>query len=319
MNLRFISKSIFICLLMITLHPTAWGAKEKIKLIAHGGVGDPFWSVVFKGAEQAAKDMDVKLQILYPRKGGDQPGTTQILGDVISTKPDGIAVTLATTAHCEYIKEARDKGISLVIFNAKATESSKKCPFQAYIGMDEYLAGKVSAKRALEQGKVKKRAVVGLTEPGHAGLQARARGIKEVLTKAGIKVDIIDLGYDASAIGSRIQGYWKRHQKELSSLFIPSPVGMHPILRLMQDDKENFGKLYAASFDLTPLIIKGIKDGQIDHTIDQQPYLQGYYSVAQLTLAIRGKFSPIDMNTGVGIVDQGNAADILKLVKKRMR
>src|SRR6478609_3182153 len=85
----------------------AWSAHEKIVLISHGGIGNPFWGVLFNGAKQAAKDLDVNLQILFPNRDGDQPGTTQKLSEAISTHPDGIAVTLASAAHCEYIKEAR--------------------------------------------------------------------------------------------------------------------------------------------------------------------------------------------------------------------
>ena len=46
--------------------PQAHAKGEKIALIAHGGVGNPFWPVVFKGAKDAAKDLGVHLQILFP-------------------------------------------------------------------------------------------------------------------------------------------------------------------------------------------------------------------------------------------------------------
>lgn len=305
--------------LLVALSSSALGAGEKVVLVSHGGMGNPFWAVVFNGAKAAAKDLNVDLKILFPDKDGDQPGTTQKLSEAISTHPDGLAVTLATSAHCEFIKEARKKDIPIIVYNARAVKKSNNCPYQAYVGMDEYLAGKISAERAWDSGKIKGRVMVGLTEAGHAGLQARAKGVEDVLKKKGVKVDIMDLGNDPSAVPARVSSYYKRHQANLSGMFIPAPNGMHPILRMMEEDQKGIGRRYASAFDLTPLIIRGIEKGYVDHTIDQQPYLQGYYTVAQLTHAIRGKFNPMDMNTGVGIVEKSNAQAVLKLVKRRIR
>jgi ABC-type sugar transport system substrate-binding protein len=53
--------------------------------------------------------------------------------------------------------------------------------------------------------------------------------------------------------------------------------------------------------------------------VDQQPYLQGYYSVVQLVLALRGRFTPMDMNTGAGLVDQKEVLQVAELVRKNVR
>lgn len=305
--------------LSLLLPATARGAGERIVVISHGGVGNPFWSVVFNGAKQAAKDLGVQLQVLFPNNDGDQPGTTQKLAEAISTKPDAIAVTFATPAHCEYIQEARRLGIPLLVYNARALPSGPKCPYQAYVGMDEYEAGRVSARRAWESGRVKGRVLVGLTEAGHAGLQARAKGVTDVLKAKGVAVDVLDLGNDPASIPARYQGYLAAHKGSVTGFFIPSPNGVHPLIRMMREDPSGVGKAFVASFDLTPLILKAIEEGLVEHTVDQQPYLQGYYAVAQLAMAVRGKFTPIEMNTGVGLVHKGNAAAVAELVKQGVR
>jgi simple sugar transport system substrate-binding protein len=294
-------------------------AKERLALVAHGGVGNPFWNVVFNGAKQAGKDLGVDVQILVPNKDADQAGTTQKLSEALTTNPDGIAVTLATKAHCDLIKEARKKNIPLLIYNAQAVASGESCPYQAYIGMDEYLAGKLSAERALSTGMVKHRAVVAITESGHSGLQARAKGITEVLKAKKIIVDVVDLGADPAGMPTRLRGHYEKNKSSLSSVFIPSPNGLHAAIRMKQEDPNGFGKVYVAGFDLTPLIVKGVEDGLIEHSVDQQPYLQGYYAISQLVLAKRGHFNPVNMNTGVGFVDKGNAAAVSELVKKQIR
>ena len=114
--------------LLILFTANAHAAKERYALITHGGTGNPFWSVVFEGAKQAAKDLGVELQILYPNTDGDQPGTTQKLAEALSTNPNGVAVTLATTGHCQYIKGARAKGTPIVTLNAQAGKSPPSAP-----------------------------------------------------------------------------------------------------------------------------------------------------------------------------------------------
>jgi simple sugar transport system substrate-binding protein len=44
------------------------------------------------------------------------------------------------------------------------------------------------------------------------------------------------------------------------------------------------GKVKAGGFDLTEQTIKLLKEGQIEFTIDQQPYLQGFLPTLQMFL-----------------------------------
>jgi simple sugar transport system substrate-binding protein len=61
------------------------------------------------------------------------------------------------------------------------------------------------------------------------------------------------------------------------------PSSAHPTLKVI--DKLGLkGKIYMATFDLSPEISAGIKNGTVAFAIDQQPYLQGYIPVAVLAL-----------------------------------
>jgi simple sugar transport system substrate-binding protein len=62
-----------------------------------------------------------------------------------------------------------------------------------------------------------------------------------------------------------------------------------------------------------------IKKGHIRCTVDQQPYVQGFYPVVQLTLLLRYGITPYDMDAGAAIIDRSNADKVLDLTKKNMR
>jgi simple sugar transport system substrate-binding protein len=66
-------------------------------------------------------------------------------------------------------------------------------------------------------------------------------------------------------------------------------------------------------YDLTPKTLELLKADHIDFTIDQQPYLQGFYPVVQLYLyTISGGLTgPADTNTGLVFLTKEAAAQYL--------
>jgi simple sugar transport system substrate-binding protein len=61
------------------------------------------------------------------------------------------------------------------------------------------------------------------------------------------------------------------------------PSSAHPTLKAVAKMGLK-GKIHFSTFDLSPEISAGIKDGTVAFAIDQQPYLQGYIPVAVLAL-----------------------------------
>lgn len=53
-------------------------------------------------------------------------------------------------------------------------------------------------------------------------------------------------------------------------------------------------------FDLAVEIVNAVESGKMYATMDQQPYLQGYYPIAQIALAKRYGLTPTDVDTGQG-------------------
>ena len=70
-------------------------------------------------------------------------------------------------------------------------------------------------------------------------------------------------------------------------------------------------------FDLSSVIVQGIKDGQIIATIDQQPYSQGFMSVMQMALYLKYGLHPSSIPTGgTGMIDKTNVNLVSSLVPK---
>ena len=291
--------------------------KRAMYLVTHAGAGDPFWSVVFKGAKHAAQQLGLELSILSPERPNDIARQVQLLDAAIARRPAGIALTVPDNrAFVRSLQTAKKLGIPVVAFNSRPDQAHRaQNPYDAYIGMDEYQAGRKVAEVALESKRLKHRVVVAIHQPGHVGLESRYRGIAEVLKPAGLIVDKLDVGSDGARAQLIVKSYLKRHP-DVSGIFTVGASGLHPIAKLLEEQSSS---LYLASFDLSQMTLHYIQKGVAQLTLDQQPYMQAYMAVVQLNLMSRTRVSASDMDTGSGIVDQSNAGAIAKLVQDGLR
>jgi simple sugar transport system substrate-binding protein len=71
--------------------------------------------------------------------------------------------------------------------------------------------------------------------------------------------------------------------------------------------------IHAGGYDLLPKTLQEINSGNLDFTIDQQPYLQGIIPVLQLFLfkLSGGLMQPSNTDTGLLFVDKNNVGPYL--------
>jgi simple sugar transport system substrate-binding protein len=69
---------------------------------------------------------------------------------------------------------------------------------------------------------------------------------------------------------------------------------------------ENSLKVPVATFDVGAEAAKRIKDGTLTMAINQQPFLQSYFAVANLVNQTKYSLSPVNINTGTSIVTRKN-------------
>jgi simple sugar transport system substrate-binding protein len=83
-------------------------------------------------------------------------------------------------------------------------------------------------------------------------------------------------------VESKVSAYLRKNPGTGAVLTL-GPSSAHPTLKAIAKLGLK-GKIFMATFDLSPEISAGIKDGTVAFAIDQQPYLQGYIPVAVLAL-----------------------------------
>ncbi|RKX80166.1 MAG: sugar ABC transporter substrate-binding protein [Spirochaetes bacterium] len=316
----FIAVSVFSAGKQEAVKPT--GERYKFFVVSHGGPADPFWGVVMKGAKEAGEMFNCDVQYLGPEKFSIQK-LVDMVETAVASDPDGLVVTITDAKALDQpLKDAiNKKGIPVVAINVPDYRPfEERIPYLAYVGADDYKVGIEGARRMLKAfapGKPE-RGVVSIHEVGHAGLEARARGITEVFTEKGIPVEKLATSPNASETYQAVDAYLTKNP-DTDAIFTLGPLDTHPVLRL-REEKGLLDKTKQGAVDLSPTIIKAIREEKLLFTVEQQQYLQGYLPIGLLVLY--NKFGLIphdDILTGPAIVDKDNVEIVAEMVEKNYR
>jgi len=290
------------------------GMGLKFVLVSHGSSGDPFHSVVKQGMEDAAKLYGVSAQMLMSE--GDNAKEVALIEQAIAGNPDGIGISIVDpVAFDDVIQKAINKGIPVIAFNND--DSSSPNARLAYIGAAEKKVGYVLGKYMQQFLKKGDKIVIPEEVPGMSYAVNRSAGIIEAMNEIGVTAEELDAGYERAETTARISAYLLGH-KDVKGVVNVGGLTTEVAGMVVQDLKLQ-GKVVVGGFDLLPQTGPAITAGITKAVIDQQPYLQGFYTVTQLALMKFGKFAAFDVDTGRGIVNDKNINDVVDLAKRRIR
>ena len=71
--------------------------ETRVVFVTHGQSGDPYWSVVKNGMDDAAKTLGVKAEYLAPETF-DMAKMAQMIDAIAASKPDGLVVSVPDAA-----------------------------------------------------------------------------------------------------------------------------------------------------------------------------------------------------------------------------
>ncbi len=238
----------------------------------------------------------------------------------IASGANGIATTVINalptdTTFATPVAAAMSAGIPVVSYNADgpiikgvATPGTNRL---CYVGQALYVSGQQMGERIKANTKPG-HVVIFIATPGTANIQPRADGASSVLIPAGYKVSVIATGASTSVEGPAEKAYLIGNKSGLVGAFAVD-AGSTELLGPQLASVGLAGKIYAGGFDLTPGTLTAIKAGQLDFTINQDPYLQGFLPTLYLYLfnLTGGLVLPPDTDTGLTFVDSSTVGAYL--------
>jgi simple sugar transport system substrate-binding protein len=282
----------------------AEAAQPKITMIIYTSPGVPFFNPLIKGAQDAAKQADVDLDIQYANN--DQVLENNIIQTAVANKVDGIgAIIWDDHAFKKSICDAVHAGIPVIAFNIDNTKGAAESCRLAFIGQDFVSAGYLIGKRMVAAAHLKKGDLVftPVEFPDAAYATLRHEGVQKALDEVGATSEIIGTGGNLPEVRTKMVQYLIGHSDVKAII----GLGEQPMIEALPSLKEAKLKVPVGGFDVSKEILDGIANGDIVATVDQQPYSQGFFTVQQLALKIRYGLYPSDMKTGgLGLVDKTN-------------
>ena len=273
---------------------------QKFVLVNHVTT-NPFFVPTRYGAEDACKLLGCSYQFTGS-KNSNVNEMVNAFNTAVTSGADGIAVCLVDKkAFNQPVEAALKAKIPVLAYNADEPSNGRL----AYIGQDLFVSGAEMGKRIKElvpSGDV----ALFIATPGQSNIQPRIDGAKSVLDKvSAIKTHVITTGAELPAELTVINSYAQSHP-ETKGYFAVDAGSTQGLAQTIQKQKLRDKDVKGGGYDLTPVTQKLLAADQIDFTIDQQPYLQGFYPILELYLArASGTLSGIaDVNTGLKFLDK---------------
>ncbi len=266
-------------------------------------------------------DAAALLGLPKPNWGGSLDSASADMVSYINTAiaagANGIATTVINSSPTDTtfevpVAKAMSAGIPVVSYNADgpiingvATPGTNRL---CYVGQALYLAGQqmgTKIKSLTKPGKV----VIFIATPGTANIQPRLDGAKAELESAGYTVVTEATGAATASEGPAEKAYLIGNRDIVGAFAVDagSTEELGPQLSALGL------KVPAGGFDLTPGTLTAINSGQLDFTINQDPYLQGFLPVLYLYLfnLTGGLVLPPDTDTGLTFVTKSNVGPYL--------
>ena len=287
------------------------GAEEKptVAYVTNGIAS--FWVVAQAGAEKAAQDVNAEVLIKMPADGvGDQK---RILEDLLTQGVDGVAVSpIDPTGQKDILNEVAANTISIT-HDSDAMFTDRV----AYIGMDNYVAGRMC-------GKLIKEAV---PDGGEVMIfVGRIEQLNAKLRRQGVIDELMDRSHDSNrydkpgspvegdkytVLGTRTDGFdFAKAKGEAQDAINKYPnlkcmVGLFaynpPLMLDAVKEANKTDDIQIVAFDEEDGTLQGIADGHVYGTVVQNPYEYGYQSVKLLSELARGDSSAVSKNRFIDI------------------
>jgi simple sugar transport system substrate-binding protein len=279
-----------------------FGEQDKLKLTFVNHVTtNPFFVPTRYGAEDACK----LLGCSYQWTGSESANVNEMVNafnSAISAKADGIAVCLVDLkAFNGPVQKALDAGIPVLGYNADAANARL-----GYIGQDLFVSGQEMGKRIVDlvgEGDV----ALFIATPGSLNIQPRIDGAIDAIKSSGkpITHHTIATGAALPKELSTIDAYWLGH-KDTKGMFAVDAGSTQAVAQVIKKYNLREQGVKGGGYDLLEPTIELLADDQIDFTIDQQPYLQGFLPVLELFMykASETLTGVADVNTGLKFLDK---------------
>lgn len=264
-----------------------------------------FWLSVFAGAEAAATEYNIRLDITGPETEEDYEAQNRMIAEAVSAGADALVFSaIDYENNASAIDAAAEAGVKVVAIDSSVASGM----VSTYIGTDNHAAGRMAAQAALDG--VEGQLTVGLVnyDISSANGQERELGARELLGESGRAevVAVINTLAEAGQAQKDAEAMLREHPEINVLIAFNEPTSVGAAYAV---DSLNLSEsVFLVGFDSNVATVDGLQDGCVDALIVQNPYAMGYLGVesAYKLLSDGGEELETVVDTSTQIVDREN-------------
>jgi ribose transport system substrate-binding protein len=290
---------------------TGTGGRPRVALVMKT-LNNPFFIDMQRGAEKAAKDLNVDLIVQAADRETDVERQMQIVENLIQAHVGALALTPSGSREVvPVVGKANAANIPVVIVDTRldqkaATDAGVKTA--SFVGSDNYRGGQLIGEYLVKasNGRAKVAVLEGI--PGHETGDSRVRGFKDAI-KGSPGVTIVasqpanwerDQGFNV------FQNILQAHA-DIDTVFACNDImALGAIEAIAAAGKA--GRIRVLGFDAIDDARRAITEGKMTATVAQYPDEMGRAAIEAAVKAMKGEAVPPDIGVRIGLITRDNAA-----------
>jgi ribose transport system substrate-binding protein len=302
---------------LATMAPTGAAlAQKKPEKIAFfvKNVTNPFWKACRIGAEKAAKQLNVDLEVVAPTKPDNIEEQTRLVEDWIVKKPDAfVFVPVDYKALVPSIQKANKAGIPIINYNNKMTDIEKV----TFIGSDDEVFQYEICKYLFNSlgGKGKVVHIDGV--PAAITAQMRKKGFERAMKEfPNMELLVSQPGQYRRLPAQQVFENLMQRFPQIDAVVSANDDMAVGIVEALHAAGRG-GKTKVIGIDGIPDAMQAIADGKMFATADFSGHDQSYLAVEAAVRHLRGQQVPKEIYLPVFIINQQNVGKLARTPEDR--
>jgi ribose transport system substrate-binding protein len=284
------------------------GGSESVAVVLKT-LSSPYWKYVEAGAKAAAKDLGVDVTVVGPSAESQIMEQVNMIEDSLNQSPSALVVSPSQPdTVVPVLEQATQSDVPVLLIDTDADFEGKT----SFIGTDNYTAGKEGGKLLASMLQKGDKVALIAGALGNTATDARIKGAKEELEKAGMKVVAEQPADSDKTKAMSVMENISQKNPDIKGVFSANDDMALGVLRAL--DAKGL-KIPVIGTDGTIEAVQSVVDGKLAGTIAQSPYDMGYQGVENAVKAAKGEKVEERIDSGIDAITKDNAQEKLEFLQ----
>jgi ribose transport system substrate-binding protein len=294
-----------------TAAPAPGGATYSIAVIPKGTTHE-FWKSIHAGAIKAQRELaeqGIKVNVIWkgPLKEDDREQQIQVVENFVAQRVSGIVLAPLDRKGLVAPVETAARGKIPVVIIDSGLESKAHASF---VATDNREGGRIAARNLGKMLNGTGNAILLRYAVGSASTEEREEGFLEVMKKDFPNIKLLSTDQHAGATRESAkrtaENLLNRFGRQVNGIFACNESSAAGMLLALRDAGLAGGKVKFVAFDSGETLNAGLKAGDVQGMVVQNPMRMGYLGVKTIVDVLQGKKVEPVIDTGVGFVTKEN-------------